>query len=93
MAVTLDTLEASQQLQKAGFDETKVEAIVSIFAGEVGASLATKDDPTREISALRAEMKETEQRLTIRTGAMVGGGVAVILAALGIVTGIILAAV
>ena len=92
MAVTFDTLKASQQLQKAGFDETKAEAIVSVFAGEVGASLATKDDLIREIAALRAEMKETEQRLTIRTGAMVGGGVAVILAALGIVTGIILAA-
>ena len=111
MVVTFDTLKASRRLQEAGFDETKAEAIVSIFAGEVGASLATKDDVaavrtdltheitavrtdlTHEIVAVRAEMKEMEQRLTIRTGTMIGGGVAVVLTALGIVTTIILAAV
>lgn len=36
---------------------------------------------------------QTEQRLIVRVGAMVGGGVAVTLAALGVVAGIILAAV
>lgn len=79
--MTFDTLQASRRLQRAGFDEAKADAIVSIFAGEVGASLATKDD-----------LVQLEQRLTIRMGAMVAGGVAVLLTALGIVTAIILTA-
>ncbi len=85
MAVTFDTLKASRRLQEAGFDEAKAEAIVSIFAGDIGASLATKRDLTamrtdlkREITAVRAEMAQMEQRLehrlTIRMGAMVAGG-------------------
>ena len=103
MAVTFDTLKASRRLQEAGFDEAKAEAIVSIFAGDIGASLATRGDLTavrtdlkREITAVRAEMAQMEQRLehrlTIRMGAMVAGGVAIVLAAVGIATGIILAA-
>ena len=99
MAVIFDTLKASQRLQEAGFDEERVETLVSIFAGEIGASLATKDD----VAAVRVEMKQmeerleqkiaqSEQRLMIRMGAMAGGSVAVLLAALGIVTGILLAA-
>ncbi len=92
MAVTFDTLKASRRLQEAGFDEAKAEAIVSIFAGDIGASLATKED----LAAVRAEMAQMEQRLehrlTIRMGAMVAGGVAIVLAAISIATGIILAA-
>ncbi len=59
MAVTFDTLKASRRLQKAGFDETKAEAIVSIFAGEVGASLATKDD----LAAVHTNIEHMEERL------------------------------
>ena len=81
MAVTFDTLKASRRLQQAGFDEAKAEAIVSIFAEDVGTNLAAKDD-----------LAQLEQRLTIRMGATVAGGVAILLAALGIVTAIILTA-
>ncbi len=122
MAVAFDTLKASRRLQNAGFDESKAEAIVSIFAADIGASLATKGDVaavhtdlTGDLAALRTDIEHMEerleqkianteerleqkiahieQRLIIRMGAMVGGGVAVVLAALGIVTGIILAAI
>ena len=122
MAVAFDTLKASRRLQNAGFDESKAEAIVSIFAADIGASLATKGDVaavradlTDDLAALRTDIEHMEerleqkianteerleqkiahieQRLIIRMGAMVGGGVAVVLAALGIVTGIILAAI
>ncbi len=81
MAVTFDTLKASRRLQQAGFDEAKAEAIVSIFAEDVGTNLTTKDD-----------LAQLEQRLTIRMGAMVAGGVAVLLTAMGIITAIILTA-
>lgn len=81
MAVTFDTLKASRRLQQAGFDEAKAEAIVSIFAEDVGTNLATKDD-----------LAQLEQRLTIRMGAVVAGGVEILLAGMGVVTAIILSA-
>ena len=42
--------------------------------------------------ALRAELQALEQRLTIKFGAIVAGAVAIMLAALSIVTAILLAA-
>ena len=89
MAVTFDTLKASRQLQQAGFDEAKANALVSTFAGNIATSLATKAD----LADVRTEIRSVEQRLTIRTGAMVAGGVAVLLTAMGIITAIILAAI
>ena len=44
------------------------------------------------IATLRSEMRDLERRLTIRMGAMFGGGVTVLLTALGIITAIILTA-
>ena len=89
MAVTFDTLKASRRLQQAGFDEAKADALVSTFAGDIATSLATKAD----LQEVRAEIRSVEQRLTIRTGAMVAGGVAVLLAAMGVITATILAAI
>ena len=57
MTVAFDTLKASRQLTAAGFDETQADALVSIFAEDVGASLVTKDDLAREIATLRSEMR------------------------------------
>ncbi|MCY3939101.1 MAG: hypothetical protein OXG22_12190 [Chloroflexi bacterium] len=77
MAVTFDTLKASRRLQDAGFDEEKADALVSIFAGEIGASLSTKDDVAavrtdlgREIAAVRVEMKQMEERLDQKIAAV-----------------------
>ena len=84
MVVAFDTLKASRRLQKAGFDEAKAEALVATFASDIGANLATKAD----LENVRAEIKGVEQRLVIRMGAMVAGGVVVLLAAMGIVTAI-----
>ena len=92
MAVTFDTLKAFRRLRDAGFDEAKSEAIVSIFAGDIGASLAAGDDLAKVSAALTRDIKDLEQRLTIRVGAMVAGGVAILLTAMGIVTAIILTA-
>ena len=114
MTVAFDTLKASRRLTAAGFDESQADALVGIFAQDIGAGLATKDDLsltqndlTNEIAALRTEMhteiaalraemrtemKDLERRLTIRMSAMVGGGVTILLAALSIITAIILTA-
>ena len=42
--VAFDTLKASQRLRKAGFPEDQANALVSAFAEDIGANLATKDD-------------------------------------------------
>ena len=92
MTVAFDTLKASRRLTAAGFDEAQADTLVSIFAEDVGARLVTKDDLAREIATLRGEMRDLERRLTIRMGAMFGGGVTILLTALGIITAIILTA-
>ena len=57
MVVTFDTLKAARRLQdEAGFNETQASVIVSTFAEGLGENLATKDDLTREIGAVRGEI-------------------------------------
>jgi hypothetical protein len=53
-------------LTEAGFDKEKAEAILGTL-GESGESLATKVD-----------LRDLEQRLTIRLGGLVAAGVAIL---------------
>ena len=53
-------------MTEAGFDKEKAEAILDIL-GESGESLATKVD-----------LRDLEQRLTIRLGGLVAVGVAIL---------------
>ena len=121
MVAAFDTLQASRRLKAAGFDEAQADTLVAIFAEDVGASLATKNDlaalqtdlrheittqrsevthefaavrseVAHESAAVRAEMKDLERRLTIRMGAMFAAALTILLAALGLVTSIILTA-
>ena len=68
-----DTLRASRQLREAGFEEAQADALVSTFAEGVAANLSTKDD-----------LKQLEQRMTIRPGAMVATATGIIIAAIAI---------
>lgn len=81
MAMLFDTLEASRQLQEAGFEKAKADALVTTFSRNMVENVATRDDLT-----------VLGQRLTIRFGAMVAGATALILAAMAIATAILLAA-
>ena len=65
MAV-LDRHKAFERLTEAGFDKEKAEAILDTL-GESGESLATKVD-----------LRDLEQRLTIRLGGLVAAGVAIL---------------
>ncbi len=62
----LDTHRAFERLTEAGFDKEKAEAILGTL-GETGESLATKVD-----------LRDLEQRLTIRLGGLVAAGVAIL---------------
>ena len=68
-----DTLRAARQLREAGFEEAQADALVSTFAEGIAANLATKDD-----------LKQLEQRMTIRSGAMVAAATGIIIAAIAI---------
>ncbi len=68
-----DTLRAARQLREAGFEEAQADALVSTFAEGVAANLSTKDD-----------LKQLEQRMTIRSGAMVAAATGIIIAAIAI---------
>ena len=81
MAMLFDTLEASRQLQEAGFEKTQADALVTTFSRNMVENVATKDD-----------LDILEQRLTVRFGAMVAGATALILAGMAIATAILLAA-
>lgn len=99
MAVTFDTLKAARRLQdEAGFDEKQASILVSTFAEGFGENLATKADlallrsDLKDTGArLRAEMRELEQRVYVRMGAMLAGGIVFLTTVISIATAIILA--
>ncbi len=62
----LDTLRASQQLQEAGIEAGHADALVATFSQSFGERLATRDELHAEIAAVRAELKQTEERLNGR---------------------------
>jgi hypothetical protein len=95
MAATLDTLEIVKRLRDAGFNETQAEAVTTIFRDVREADFArltTKADLDRTETALRSEiekvqlstksdLRDTEQRLTIRFGSMIVVATGLLLAA------------
>ena len=66
--VLFDTLRASRQLQEAGFEAPKADAIVTAFAEDVGERVATKVD----LAALRSDLERTEERLRAEIAAVRG---------------------
>ena len=98
--VLFDTLKASLRLREAGFDEEKAGAIVSAFAEDIGERLATKVDLQQleaRIAEQFARIEERiahsegtlDQRMTIRMGVVATTATGVILAAIGIATGVL----
>ena len=72
MANTLDTLEIVKRLMDAGFNEAQAEAVTTIFRDVREADfaqLATKADLEKLQLTAKADLREMEQRLTIRSAA------------------------
>ncbi len=100
MMVAFDTLRAARKLRdEGGFDEKQAAILVDTFAEGMGETLATKADLEvlrgdlektetvlrADIKAVRGEMRELEQRMTVRLGAMMVGAVALIVALIKLV--------
>ena len=87
---------ATRLQNEAGFNEKQARVLVATFAEGIGENLATKDDVAMlrnematkedvavlrsEMAVLRGEMRELEQRMTIRLGGMIAAAVAIIVA-------------
>lgn len=79
-ALHIDTLKFSRRLVAAGMEPAAAEAIAETF-GEIDTSeLATKSDLRSEIDLLKSEMREMENRLVIKTGGMIVGALAILMA-------------
>ncbi len=83
MAITFDTLKASQQLRDTGVPEDQAQAIVAPISDSVPDDIVTN-------AVMMTELRALEQRLTIRLLATVGGGVGIVLAGMGVATAAIL---
>ena len=64
---TFDTLTYSKKLREAGFSERQAEAQAEALRAVVDENLATKHD----IELLRRDMREIENRITIRLGSLI----------------------
>ena len=75
--MALDTYKAVKMLKDAGFEEPQAEAVVTTVGDALDDTVATKSD----IAELRAEIRELEQRMTIKLGGL-------LVLALGLLTAI-----
>ena len=75
-----DTHKAVKELQAAGFDEAQAEAVVATVGAAIMGNVATKQDVTHARNDLGSKMQAMELRLTLRMGALIVGGVALIIA-------------
>ena len=87
---------ATRLQNEAGFNEKQARVLVATLAEGIGENLATKEDVAilrsematkddvaalrGEMAVLRCEMRELEQRMTIRLGAMIAVAVGIIVA-------------
>ena len=64
----------ARKLEAAGFDPKQAQDTAAALAEVLSEQVATKHD----ISELRAELREVEQRLVIKLGGMIAVAVAVV---------------
>lgn len=73
--ITFDTHKFIRKLRSAGFEEAQAEAVSDAFSeAQVESGLATK----RDIDDVRRDMRELEQRLIIKLGALIAFAIGVV---------------
>ena len=72
MTQYFDTHRAATKLKQAGFEETKVEALIDILRDTAkDEHLVTRSDLQSEMRAMRSELVQLEQRMTIKLGGLI----------------------
>ena len=88
--LSFDTLAFAKRLAAAGMDSRQAQALAEALNDIVFDTLATKNDLRDLEVATKASLKDLEHRLTnaltVRTGAMIAGSTALIVAVLGTLT-------
>jgi hypothetical protein len=72
-AVLFDTLSYAKKLKSAGFTDAQAEIQAEALAEIIEQRLATKQD----VLELKRDLKEMEQRIIIKLGAMVAASIAI----------------
>ena len=83
--VTFDKLAYSEALKAGGFTHEQATVQANALDTALRETVATKHD----IELLRSEIRELEQRMTIKVGYMLIGTVTILLAAMGVLGGFI----
>ncbi len=81
--ITFDTLKFSKRLKDAGVPDKQAEAEAEALSEvlEVNMTeLVTKEDLTREADLLRRDMREMEQRIVIKLGALMAASIGIVAA-------------
>jgi hypothetical protein len=90
VSVAFDTLKFVEKLEAGGFTHAQAKAAAEAFAEATSQELATKSDLLiirSDISAVRAEMRELELRMTVKLGGLTIGATGVLIAAMRYFTG------
>lgn len=78
--LVFDTLKATKELKRAGFDEVQAEAVVATVGDAIGGSVATKADLEKTAGELRAdiatEFRNLYRHLWIMAAGIIGLNVA-----------------
>jgi hypothetical protein len=72
-AVLFDTLAYAKKLKVAGFTDSQAEVQAEALAEIIEDRLATKQD----VADIKRDMREMEQRIIIKLGAMIAASIAV----------------
>jgi len=80
-AITFDTLKFSNRLKAAGVPDKQAEAEAEVLAEALEVNLkelVTKADLTHEVELLRRDMREMEQRIVIKLGALMAFAIGIV---------------
>ena len=80
--ISFDTLAYAKKLMVAGFTQQQAEVQAEALVEIIDEKLATKQDIKETEKILRHEMREMEQRIIIRIGAMLVATIAVLVSLL-----------
>jgi hypothetical protein len=83
MSATFDTRTYAKKLKAAGFTEQQAEGQSEALRAVIDENLATKADRAACRADLQRDLKELEQRITIRLGGLVVGATAVLAVLIG----------
>lgn len=82
-ALAYDTMKAVEHFQQRGFSEEQAKAIAEHNAEIFSEKMATKEDLRNAADGLRKDIEGVKKDMTINMGAIMAGGIVLIIATMG----------